>query len=287
MSGLVDLHLHSTCSDGLYPPTEVIAMAKGIGLAAVALADHDNIDGIDAAIATGKALGIEVIAATELSVQWENYTDIHLLGYGFDHHDAELTRELAAFRDFRERRNEHIVLKVNEKLVTEGRVPLDLEAVKAKAGGTIGRPHIAEALIEAGHVPNKDEAFERYLVPCNVQKRLFAIDEAIALLHRSGGIAVLAHPPFITPDRRVLEELCKRFVAMGLDGIEAYNSGADNDMVDWTITLARRNGLIVTGGTDFHGADHEVLSLGGQRGNLKIPYSCVEEIHAAVARRRG
>lgn len=287
MNRYVDLHVHSTCSDGLHPPVEVITMASRIGLSAVALADHDNIDGIDDAMAAGISLGIEVIPATELSVQWERYNDIHLLGYGFNHHDPELNRELAEFRDFRERRNEHIVLRVNEKLATEGREPLDLEAVKAKAGGTIGRPHIAEALIEAGHVANKDEAFERYLVPCNVQKRLFPIAEAIAMIHRTGGIAVLAHPPFITPERGTLEEMVKVFATFGLDGIEAYNSGADNDMIDWTISLARRHGLIVTGGTDFHGADGEMLTIGGNRGNLKIPYTCVEEVRMALRRRQG
>lgn len=286
MSRYVDLHLHSTCSDGLHPPHVVVEMARKIGLAAMALADHDNIDGIADAMAAGAASGIEVLAATELSVQWETYHDIHLLGYGFDHHDAELQRELAEFRRFREHRNELIVLRVNEQLVSEGRTPLDLAAVKAKAGGTIGRPHIAEALIESGHVSDKDEAFERYLVPCNVPKRLFPIDQAIAMVHRAGGVAVLAHPPFIGADRRTLEEMVRRFVAMGLDGIEAYNSGADNETIDWTITLARRNGLIVTGGTDFHGADGEVLTLGGNRGNLKVPYGCVEEIHAALARIR-
>lgn len=286
MPQYIDLHLHSTSSDGSYSPEEVMHMAKGIGLSAVALADHDNVDGIDAAMLAGSSLGLEVLTAVELSTQWEEYKDIHLLGYGFDHHNQELEQALACFRDFRERRNESIVERVNLKLQSEGRTPLDLQAVKEKAGGTIGRPHIAMALLDAGHIVNKEEAFERYLVPCNVEKLFFPIEEAIAMIHRAGGAAVLAHPPYITSDRRILEGLVKKFAGLGLDGLEAYNNGADNEMVDWTISLARRNGLVVTGGSDFHGADGEVLTLGGHRGNLKVPAKYLDEVNAVIYRRR-
>lgn len=287
MNRYVDLHLHSTCSDGLYPPEEVVRMARGVGLSAMALADHDNIDGIDAAIAAGAQLGIEVVTGTELSVVFGRYNDIHLLGYGFDHHHPRLVEALAFFRDFRFRRNELIVERVNEKLASEGRAQIDLAAVRAKAGGTVGRPHIAMALIELGLVGNSEEAFERYLIPCNVQKRLFPIAEAIELIHAAGGVAVLAHPPFITPSRKALTELLDTFVGLGLDGVEAWNCGADNNTVDATITLARRRGLIVTGGSDFHGIDNEQLRFGGARGNLRIPYACVEEIRARCAERGG
>lgn len=286
MPQYIDLHLHSTSSDGSYAPAEVMRMAKAIGLSAVALADHDNVDGIDAAMLEGSALGLDVLTAVELSTLWGEYKDIHLLGYGFNHHDQGLQQALAGFRDFRERRNELIVERVNEKLKDEGRTPLDLAAVKEKAGGTIGRPHIAMALLDAGHVANKEEAFERYLVPCNVEKRFFPIEDAIAMIHRAGGAAVLAHPPYITQDRRSLELMVKAFTTMGLDGIEAYNNGADNDNIDWTISLARRNNLVVTGGSDFHGADGEVLTLGGHRGNLKVPAKYLDEINAVIYRRQ-
>lgn len=286
MPQYMDLHLHSTFSDGHYSPEEVMHMAREVGLSAVALADHDNVDGIDAAMLAGSALGLEVISAVELSTQWNDYKDIHLLGYGFDHHDKTLQFKLSELRDFREHRNEHIVVRVNEKLKAEGRSLLDLSAVKEKAGGTIGRPHIAMALLDLGHVQTKDEAFERYLVPCNVEKRFFPIEEAIAMIHQAGGAAVLAHPPYITPDRRLLEAMVMGLTKMGLDGIEAYNNGADNDSIDWTISLARRNRLVVTGGTDFHGADGEVLTLGGHRGNLRVPAKYLDEVNAVIYRRR-
>jgi hypothetical protein len=262
-------------------------MAARAGLSAIALADHDNLDGIDEAMAAGRELGVEVLPAVELSVLWGEYEDIHLLGYGFDHHDREMEDAFREFRDFRENRNEHIVARVNEKLEQEGREPIDFAEVLTRAGGTVGRPHIALALIEKGHAADKDEAFRNYLVPCNLQKRYFPIDEAIAMVHRAGGVAVLAHPPFITSDRKVFESLLDAFVPLGLDGVEAYNNGADNDDIDWYITQARRRGLIVTGGSDFHGDEGGQIVIGGSRGNLKIPYRCVEEIREALARRGG
>jgi predicted metal-dependent phosphoesterase TrpH len=175
---------------------------------------------------------------------------------------------------------------VNEKLATEGRAPIDFAGVLALAGGTVGRPHIAMALIEAGHVSTNDEAFRSYLVPCNVAKRYFPVDEAIALVHRAGGVTSLAHPPFITGDRGEFEKLLGDLVPLGLEGVEAWNNGASNNDIDWYITAARRRGLIVTGGSDFHGIEGGQVRIGGGRGNLKIPYACVEEIRQALARRR-
>lgn len=274
----VDLHLHSTCSDGTLSPAEVLARAAEAGMSAVSLCDHDNIDGIEEAMAAGAALGVEVLTGVELSVVWEDFQDIHLLGYGFDHKNPVLAESLRSFRAFRETRNEQIVLRVNEKLVTEKRAPLDLAEVRRRAGGTVGRPHIAMALIDAGYVKDGDEAFERYLVPCNVEKRFFPADEAIDLIHSAGGLAVLAHPPFITRDRAAYLELLDVFVGLGLDGIEAYNSGADNEEVDWQLTQARRRGLLVSGGSDFHGVTKEDIRIGCGRGNLKIPRSCYEDI---------
>ena len=278
----IDLHLHSTCSDGYLSPEEVVGLAQKAGVRAIALADHDNIDGIGRAIAAGNAVGIEVIPAVELSSQWFYYTDMHLLGYGFDYQDPYLIRALAEFQEFRATRNRQIVEKVNLKLLDEKRQPLDPEAVRQLAGGTIGRPHIALALRQAGYVSNNDEAFTRYLVPCNVPKRYFPADEAIKLIHGSGGIVVLAHPPYVTRDRHKLEALVAELVNLGLDGIEAYNNGSGLEDTDWLIKLARRHGLVVTGGSDYHGDSGSMIKVGkGVRG-IRVPYGCVEEIKAAL-----
>ncbi len=281
-----DLHLHSTCSDGYHSPEELVQLARNAGLQAIALADHDNIDGISRAVTAGSDVGLEVIAGVELSSQWFQFTDMHLLGYGFDYQDPYMIRALAEFQEFRTDRNRQIVEKINQKLQNENRQPIDPDEVRKLAGGTIGRPHIARALRQAGYVRSNDEAFDRYLVPCNVPKRYFPADEAIKLIHGSGGIAVLAHPPYVTRDHAQLENLVVELVKLGLDGIEAYNNGSSLEDTDWLIKLARRHRLVVTGGSDFHGDSGSVITVGkGVRG-IKVPYQCVEEIKAAVKKRR-
>lgn len=282
---LVDLHIHSTCSDGFCSPEELVAMASAADLAVIALADHDNVNGIAAAQQAGVALGIEVLSGVELSTQWYDYTDMHLLGYGFNPQDAYLNRELAEFQAFRAGRNRQIIERVNEKLADEGRAPIDPDAVMKLAGGTIGRPHIAQALREAGYVADNEAAFNRYLVPCNVPKRYFPVDEAIGLIQRSGGLAVLAHPPYITRERRKLETLVVELVGLGLDGIEAYNNGSNMEDTDWLIKLAREHDLVVTGGSDFHGDPGSGIEIGSGFHGLKIPYRCVDEIKAALQKR--
>lgn len=286
MSRWVDLHLHSNCSDGALTPAEVVRKAAKAGLAAIAIADHDNVDGTDAALAAGQSCGVEVLSAVELSVVWQGFQDIHLLGYCFDPHHPELCAALAEFREFRNRRNEQIVTRINQRLVTEGCAPLDFAAIQQRAGGTLGRPHIALELIERGYVRNKDEAFDRYLVPCNVDKRFFPIEEAIALIQRAGGVTSLAHPAYVSRDRRVLVKLFDDFVGCGLEGIEVYSNQASNDDIDWFLSEANRRKLLVTGGSDYHGGHEEELVIGGLRGNLRIPYHCVEALRGAAARRQ-
>ena len=278
MSDLVDLHLHSVFSDGVLTPTELVAEAAAIGLRAIALADHDNVDGIPEALAAGQEHGVEVITSVELSVIWEDLSDIHLLGYAFDHEDAALQRALGEFRDFRAGRSERILSNINQRLVAEGRKPLEFNDVRERAGGTIGRPHIGQALLAAGYVSDMEGAFVRYLVPCNEPKRFFPLKEAIDLIHKAGGCTVLAHPILINVSDARLAELLDDFIAAGLDGLEAHSSGAGNDGIDRYITLARRKNVIVTGGSDFHQPIKGGVVMGSGRGNLKIPYRCVEEI---------
>lgn len=285
MSDYVDLHLHTTCSDGSHAPEEVVRLAAEAGLRAISICDHDAVDATDAALVAGEQYGVEVLTGVELSVVWEQYNDVHLLGYGYDHHDPALCASLDEFRTYRRNRNVLIVERVNQRLAEQGRVPLDVADVQRRAAGAIGRPHIAMALIDQGYVRDTEDAFTKYLVPCNVPKRLFPIAEAIDMIHAAGGVAVLAHPPFISPERSVLLELFDRFKTLGLDGIEAYNSGSSNDDIDWTITAALQRGLLVTGGSDFHGLSKGDVRIGSGRGNLKVPYSCVEAIREAVARR--
>lgn len=285
MRALVDLHLHSLFSDGILTPTELVAEAASLGLRAIALADHDNVDGVPEALAAGLKYDVEIITAVELSVQWEELSDIHLLGYAFDHKNAALQKALAEFRDFRAGRSERILVNINKRLTGEGRQPLDYADVAKRAGGTIGRPHIGQALLAAGFVKDMEEAFTRYLVPCNEPKRFFPLEEAIKLIHDAGGCTVLAHPVFIGVSDVRLGELLDIFIGLGLDGVEAYSSGTTNDGIDRYITMARRRKLIVTGGSDFHQPIKGGVEMGKGRGNLKIPYRCVEEIRDLVDKR--
>lgn len=286
MPDFVDLHLHSTYSDGVMAPAELVGQAARLGLRAIALADHDNVDGIPEAQAAGEQYGVEIITGVELSVVWEELSDLHLLGYDFDCRDAALREALAEFRAFRAGRSERILENINQRLHAERRPPLRFAEVAARAGGTLGRPHIGQALIAAGYARDMEEAFSRYLVPCNLAKRFFPIAEAIDLVHRAGGCVVLAHPPFIKVTDAELNNCLDVFIGLGLDGLEAYNSGTDNAGIDRYITIARRLGLIVTGGSDFHQPQPGGVAMGVGRGNLKVPYRCVEEIRAAATKYR-
>lgn len=282
MTRFVDLHLHSIFSDGLLSPEELVKQAIAQGLCAVSLTDHDNIDGIPRMVSSGCAQGLEVISGVELSVSWGQYEDLHLLGYGFDSNYEPLRGALDSFRKFRMSRNRQIVENVNQCLSQQGHEQLMFEEILNRAGGTLGRPHIGQALIAKGIVNSMDEAFQKYLIACNEPKRFFPIQEAISLIHEAGGCAVLAHPCYLGLGFTELKELVTDLLAFGLDGLEAYSSGATNVDIDQCISLAHTLNLIVTGGTDFHQPVPGGIMIGRGRGNLKVPYSCVEDIRKRI-----
>ena len=283
LAGCVDLHLHSTYSDGTLTPAALVADAARLGLRAISLADHDNLDGIAEAEAAGARCGVEIVTGVELSVVWGELRDLHLLGYAFDRTHPGLNEALTEFRAFRGNRNRQILERINARLAGEGRPPLDFAAVAASAGGTVGRPHLGRALIAAGYARDMEGAFDAYLTPCNVLKRYFPVDEAIALVHAAGGCAVLAHPLLVGLDQAALPALIDTLIGFGLDGLESWCGGLSNDAADQLLTLARRKGLIPTGGSDFHqpGAGP---ALGCGLGNLRVPYACVEELKARAKR---
>ncbi|HJV65262.1 MAG TPA: PHP domain-containing protein [Geomonas sp.] len=277
MKKLVDLHLHSTFSDGVRSPAELVDMACGLGLKAIALADHDTVDGIDEAISAGAKCGLEVLPALEFSVAFQSYRDVHLLGYLLDYHDDGLRETLAEFRERRERRGEAIVERINEKLRFEGRDPISSAEAAALAGGALGRPHIAQVLMAKGYAQDMQDAFNHYLVPCDVPKRYFPMDEALATVRRLGGVAVLAHPVTITSDRDQLTGIIDTLCGMGLDGIEVYNNVCGEIESAFLKNLAEKKGLVWTGGSDYHGIE-EGISMGSGRGSMAVPYSCVESL---------
>jgi 3',5'-nucleoside bisphosphate phosphatase len=286
MNELIDLHLHSTCSDGVRTPSQLVAMACELGLKAVALADHDTVDGIDEALAAGQACGLEVLPALELSVAFGPYRDVHLLGYLVDHRDPDLLATLRDFRDKRETRSEAIIDKINEKLAVEGRAAIASQEAAALAGGALGRPHIAQVLVGRGYAANMQDAFVRYLIPCDVPKRYFPVDEALATIRRLGGVAVLAHPTSITTDRATLTGVLDELRALGLSGVEAYNNICGEQESSWLRSYANQHGLVWTGGSDYHGIE-EGISMGTGRGSMAVPYSCVEALKCRRAELQG
>lgn len=281
MNRLIDLHIHSTSSDGIHKPADLVTMAHESGLAAIAIADHDSVGGIDEALTAAGPLGMTVIPAVELSVSYLEYSDVHLLGYWINHHDPVLAAKLHTFRQRRETRGLRVIEKINAKLAAEGKAPIESAKVMATADGAVGRPHIARILIESGHAASMQDAFNGYLEPCNVAKEYFPFADAVNEIQRTGGVAVLAHPQSISRDRQLLTTIIKDMATQGLDGIEAYNTMGFNDDDRFLKTLASSQGLIVTGGSDFHGGE-EGLSMGRGRGNLYL----TEELLPQLSERR-
>lgn len=281
MSKQIDLHVHSTSSDGIFKPAELVRIAAEAGLSVIAIADHDSVDGIDEAMAAAAEFDIRVIPAVELSVEYGGHHDVHILGYWIDHSDAEFNSMLHRFRQSRESRGLRVIEKINLKLASQGRDPIEVSEVMALAEGALGRPHIARILIEKGYCTEMQEAFTNYLQPCNVPKEYLPFDEAVREIIRIGGVPVLAHPQSLTRSREELTKIICDMGRRGLGGIEAQNTmGLDGDE-GFLCKLADTLGLAVTGGSDFHGTE-EGLFMGRGRGNLHI----TDEIIAALDRKR-
>ena len=250
----VDLHAHSTSSDGALSPAAMVGAAHRAGLAALALTDHDSIGGLAEAHSAARALGIRIVPGVELSA-YEGSREVHILGLHLESL-PELERHLTTLREVRRSRAERIV----ERLAIL-HVPVDLDRVLAIAGpGAIGRPHIAQALMEAGHVKDRREAFDRFLGagrPAFFAKHRLSVGEAIEMIHEAGGLAILAHPgPQGTRER------VERFKLAGGDGIEVRHPGHSPEDVARLGALAEMLRLLPSGGSDCHGALDGPRSLG-------------------------
>ena len=281
----IDLHIHSNCSDGAFSPNELVQQASREGLTAVAIADHDSVAGIAEGVAAGLAFGVEVLPAVELSVQFKSWQDVHVLGYGMDWSDARFLQKLNGFRERREHRNEEILEKVNEMLFEENLAEITLAEVLAFSRDAIGRPHIARALLERGYVSNVEDAFRRYLVPCNVPKCYWPIQDAIEEIRRLGGVSVLAHPTTVSTNRQELRDLVTELSESGLDGIEVFNNLAQADEMEFLRRLAGELGLLVTGGSDYHGIE-EGLQMGRGRGGIRFSDTLLPPLRKRLSARK-
>ena len=282
----VDLHSHTVYSDGTLTPTALVRLARTNGVRALAVTDHDHAGGLDEALEAGTQAGLEIIPGIELSIAHAEFEDIHLLAYYFAWHDPRLQARLEDFRVARDRRAERILERINAKLGTEGRESIPYTAVKMQVQGAFGRPHIASALLDRGYVPDMNTAFKDYLIPCNVPKYYIPADEALALVHQARGLSSVAHPRFITPDRARLRQVLHELRASGLDAIEAYHSDHYPDDRLYLIRLANQLGMIVTGGSDYHGfkGQNGQPDSGGKLGSLQLPYGVVVRLRRAYLR---
>jgi predicted metal-dependent phosphoesterase TrpH len=273
----VDLHIHSTASDGKLSPVEVVREATEKGLSYIALADHDTVDGIAAAKkAAQRSPGLTVIPAIEISTDIPQ-GEVHMLGYFIDYTNAELLARLEDFKNSRRRRAEQMVAKLaNLGLPVEWRRVLELAG-----SSTIGRPHIAQAMMEKGHVPSFKDAFDEYLghgKPAYVEREKMLPAEAVGIIVRAKGLAVLAHP-LTTEDP---EGLVSELKPAGLAGLEAYYNGYSDEEVESLLALAQKHGLIATGGSDFHGIEpDEETAIGG----ADVPLEAVERLIALAKER--
>lgn len=277
----IDLHLHTTASDGQLTPAQLIQLARKQQLEIIAITDHDTTDGIAEASIEASQTGVPfVIPGIELSAVDEN-TDVHMLGYFINTRDEHLQRKLEIFRADRITRAQAMLKKLADMgmpLLWE-RI-LEIAAGSAKKSGAIGRPHVARAMVEAGYVNSVSEAFHQYLnmgKPAYVARERLSPEAAIELIHSVGGVAVLAHPAKL-PD---YQAMITRLAAVGLDGVEVIHPSSNSNLRLNLRGLARQFSLVMTGGSDFHGVDDRgMISLG----SYNPPETCVAKLRTRARR---
>jgi predicted metal-dependent phosphoesterase TrpH len=277
-----DLHIHTTASDGLFPPDEVVRIAKEAGLRAIAITDHDTVGGVAHARAAAANFGIELVPGVEISTLAEGQ-DVHVLGYFVDTEQKWFLKRLQSLQYMREERNRQIIEKLNKMGIA-----ITWEEVQAKKRDTspernVGRPHIAEVLVDKGVVHSMDEAFDRYLGKdgaAYVTTKRMTPFEAIDLIKEAGGVPVLAHPGLYENDALVEE-----IIAHGLVGLEVYHPDHDRKRTERYRLMAERYGLIVTAGSDFHGERHGSM-FHAPIGTQTVAYDQVKRLKAAAGNQK-
>ena len=279
MTNYIDLHTHSTASDGIYSPTELLHKAKDVGLRVLALTDHDTTDGLEEAAQTARALDIDIIPGIEINTDVGG-GEVHVLGYFLEFQRPEFQAVLKVLRDARERRGQRMV-----ELLNEHGVHISWERVREIAQGSVGRPHVAEALLEAGYVQTTGEAFDTYIgrdCYAFVARYKLTPKDAVLLIASANGLPVIAHPielPGLDELRNWLPDLCEA----GMVGLETYYGAYTPENERELLALAHEYKLIPTGGTDFHGPGIHPTPLGGRY----VPFEAVEGLKAEAAKRRG
>ena len=278
----IDLHMHSTHSDGTFLPKELVRYAKEKELACISVTEHDTMSSYEECAEETAKLGIELIPGVEMSAQFEPGT-LHILGFFLDPSHPKLKKTFDEIQKARRERNPQIVEKLNRL-----GIPITLKEVEAESGGRqIGRPHFARVLVKKGIVKSMEEAFRKYLSkgkPAYVDKRRLSSSEAISSIREAGGIASIAHPKQMKLDEAGLSKEFARLVKEGLGGIEAYNSCQSRQEADLYKRIAKRFNLFVTGGSDFHGANKPDVDLGWLGEGVELGYEVVEKMKASLGK---
>lgn len=277
--GYVDLHTHSTASDGSMSPAELVNHAIRSGLKGIAITDHDTIDGVAEALDEGQKNSFPVIPGVEISLDYTK--ELHMLGYFNNENYNKINEILIPLKKSREKRNEKTIEKLNEL-----GFKLTMDEVRQRCkGSVIGRPHIALVMQEKGYTPTAADAFREYLGFGRVaffKKEKLTPEQGIGHILRAGGLPVLAHPVFLQYSMQDMDKFLKELFAYGLKGIEAYYVENSKDYTKNTIKLADKHKLIITGGSDFHGTFKPKIKIGTGYGNLKIPYKILEDLRRAL-----
>ncbi len=280
---MIDLHSHSTVSDGTDSPTEILRLASDVGLNALALSDHDTLDHLDEASTAADRFGVRLIPACEISCEVGDRAPgtMHLLVYFLDDPNGPLGSRLAAVQDSRDNRNTNIVKRLNELGVE---ITID-EVLEVAGDGTVGRPHIADVLMARGHVESVQEAFDRWLAkgqPAYVERLRLGPEESIELAHTGNAVTSIAHPTTLGFEDDDLESFIAEMAAVGLDALECVYSRYTPEQRTSFSDLAGRHGLAVTGGSDYHGTYKPGVRLGVGEGDLAVP----DELLTALEARR-
>jgi len=269
-----DLHLHTVFSDGTYTPEELVKKSSSAGLGAIAVTDHDTVEGVEPALEAGKSVSLEILPGIELSTEYCG-REVHILGYLIDYRSKKLNLKLQELKKNRVDRIYQIIAKLKKETGLE----LSAQAVFDIAGdGVAGRMHIARAMVKEGLAVNTAEAFQKYIgdqCPAFVLGLKLTPAQAIALIKNAGGIPVLAHP-YIINDDNMLREIVKE----GIMGLEAYYPEHAQGMVNFYLDFCEKNGLLVTGGSDCHGKAKPTVRIG----SVKVPYELVEKLKEAKGR---
>jgi predicted metal-dependent phosphoesterase TrpH len=283
----IDLHIHSTASDGTLLPSEILALAQDLKIAAISITDHDTLEGSKNALSCGIPPSVKFLTGVEISSDppdaFPLSGSLHILGYAFDVDHPELNQTLTRLKDSRQNRNPRIL-----ELLSGLGIDITFDELRNLAEEPqLGRPHIARLMVKKGVVPTIDAAFDRFLghgKPAYVDRFRFGCEETIRTILNAGGIPVLAHPMLLNIQRNdIFENLISVLTEMGLRGIEAYYPEHTQDLLAYYTRVARRHDLLITGGTDFHGDLKPEIKMGSGTGDLYVPYELYEKLISSLS----